>query len=113
MGERCKVRNNMRKRQADKDSQKSKDKDAVTEARKRLKANEYSKYRGLAEFKRIEDEMTVSNKAKPSRDLVRETLRTRTPPWFNYATYPVCPHYAPVCPQSPRNMPSISSAGNH
>eukprot|EP01043_Picozoa_sp_COSAG02_P024242 COSAG02_NODE_1320_length_13269_cov_11.420058_4_plen_232_part_00 len=19
-------------------------------------------------------------------------------PWFNYATYPVCPHYAPVCP---------------
>ena len=67
----------VRKRQADKDSQKNKDKDAVRVARKRLKDDEYSKYRGLAEFKKIEDEMTVSNKAKPSRDLVRETLRTR------------------------------------
>ena len=67
----------VRKRQADKASQKAKDKDVVKEARKRLKSDDYSKYRGLAEFKKIEDEMTVSNKAKPSRDLVRQTLRTR------------------------------------
>ena len=44
--------------------QKEKTKDAVREARKRLKTNEYSKYRGLAEFKKIEDEMPGVKQSK-------------------------------------------------
>jgi hypothetical protein len=51
----------------------------VAAARKRLKADQYtSKYRGgLAEYKRIEDQLTVSNKSKPTRDQVRDTQKLR------------------------------------
>jgi hypothetical protein len=37
-----------------------------------------SKYKGgLVEYKKIEDQLTVSNKAKPTRDEVRDTQKLR------------------------------------
>ena len=48
----------------------------VMAARKRLKENAYSKLRGgLGAYKRMEDQLTVSNKEKPSKALIQRNLQ--------------------------------------